>query len=58
MAALTLKSIPTDVMNAVKKEQREIKKKKGLRVYSLDLTIYSMIRSLMKMRENCKEEPE
>lgn len=54
MPALTLKRIPPDIHKAIRQEQKKIKEEKDVRVYSLDLTIYHMIRELLKCREASK----
>lgn len=51
MAAHTLLKIPKDVLDFILSEQRRIKEKKGVRVYSIDLTVYHLLRELKACRK-------
>jgi hypothetical protein len=51
MAAHTLKDIPDDIIKFILEEQEKIKEKKGVRVYSMDLTVYHLLRELRACRK-------
>lgn len=51
MSAHTLKGIPDDVLKFILEEQKKIKEKKGVRVYSMDLTVYHLLRELRACRK-------
>lgn len=44
MPAIKLKNIPSDVIKIIAKEQDKIKKRKEVKVYSQEMTVYSIIR--------------
>lgn len=48
----TLKAIPPDVYRIIQREQSELKIKKGTNLWSLECTIYKMIRDYNKCRES------
>lgn len=51
MAAHTLKDMPADIVKFIREEQNKIKEKKGVRVYSMDLTVYHLLRELRACRK-------
>lgn len=51
MAAFSLKNIPADILKFILEEQQKIKEKKGVRVYSMDLTVYHLLRELRACRK-------
>lgn len=51
----TLKAIPEDVYKMVQREQAEIKEKRGTGMFSLESTIYKMLRDYNRCREVSKE---
>lgn len=50
----SFRSMPQDVYRIVLKEQNRIKEEKSRSQYSLELTIYHIIREFEKCRENPK----
>jgi len=46
-----LKNIPADVYAIIQEEQHKIKKQKGTNSFSLECTIYKMIRDYVKCRK-------
>ena len=55
MPAINLKEIPIDVMKIILREQGKIKSEKGIGQYSLEQTIYKLIRELKEIKD--KERP-
>lgn len=53
-AAYTLRDIPDEVRDFILSEQKKIKKKKGVRVYGVDLTIYHLLKELIACRKGEK----
>jgi hypothetical protein len=51
MPAITLKAVPKDVEKLILDEQVKIKERKKVRVYSKDLTIYYLLRELIRCRK-------
>ncbi len=52
MPSCTLREIPQDVYDIVQKEQERIKKKKEVKVFSMEWTIFHIIRQYAKIRTN------
>lgn len=51
MPTIKLNNVPDDVHDAILKEQKRLKKKKGVKVFSQEWTVYAMIRDLMRCRK-------
>lgn len=54
MPACTLKNIPADVNRILLNEQKEAKEQKGTNQFSIELTVYKIIREF----ERCKKAEE
>lgn len=52
MASLLLQDIPKDVETVIQREQEKIKKKKAVKVYSKEMTVYSIIK---QFANKCQE---
>lgn len=53
-----LKQIPEEVYRIIQKEQSEIKQKKKIGKFSLESTIYKMIKDYDRCRKDVKFKPE
>jgi hypothetical protein len=51
MRSLTLKQVPDDLYKEILAEQEKIKIKKDVRVYSIDQTVYHMLKELLSLRK-------
>jgi hypothetical protein len=54
MADYSLKRVPKDILDFIKAEQVVLKKAKGVRVFSLDLVVYHLLRELKACRTGKK----
>lgn len=54
MPAINLKEVPIDVMRFILREQGKIKAEKSIGQYSLEQTVYKIIRDFKKIKDKEK----
>ena len=55
MSVCTLRSIPDDLYKEILKEQEVIKKRKEVKIYSVEMTILHMLKELLAIRKEIKK---
>lgn len=55
MPAINLKEVPIDVMKIVLREQGKLKAEKGIGQYSLEKTVYKIIRDFKEIKDKENE---
>lgn len=58
MASILLKNVPKEVIRLILEEQARIKEVRDTRQYSMELTIYKMIKDYDKCRKSNNFKPE
>lgn len=55
--SILLKEVPPDVFCILQQEQTKLKKQKGVKVFGIEATLYSLLREFKRCEEKEKTKP-